>query len=250
MAHALLERPTAPQAASHFPSQSVAVGTDRFGLAPSPRRRPLVRLAVAAVALAVAVPVAGGLDLLPSLGNPLAPQVVDSSGPALMTALADLGEYHGAQATFQSVIDLERDTPYVPSVISGERTTYLAVGSVDGIVDFRGLGEGAVTVAPDGKSVTISLPAPRLGDAVVDPEQSRVVARDRGVLDRIGGAFVDSPTTERDVAVAAQDRLEAAAAGSDLLRRTEDNTRRTLTGLARALGFTEVTVEFDAADRT
>lgn len=214
-----------------------------------PRRR-AVRLAVAALGLALLVPAArGGLDLLPGLdlANPLAPQVVDHSGPALLTAMADLGEYHAARATFQSVVDLERDTPWVPSVVSGERTTYLATGSVDGVVDLRGLGEGAVEVSPDGTAVTVTLPPPRLADPVLDTEASRVVARDRGVLDRLGGVFVDSPTSERDLALAAEARLAEAAAASDLLDRTEEGTRATLTGLARSLGFDEVTVVFDEA---
>ncbi len=242
MSQALLERPSVS-------SDGSATVTGSGARRRRVRRRAL-RLGAAALGLALLVPVADrALDLLPGFEKPVAPQVVDHSGPALMTALSDLGEYHAAQATFQSVVDLERDTPYVPSVISGERTTYLATGSVDGIVDFRGLGEGAVRVSPDGRSATITLPPPRLGEAVLDPEASRVVARDRGVLDRIGGAFTDSPTTERDVMVAAEGKLEAAAAESDLLRRSEENTRQVLTGLARSLGFADVTVTFDAGDR-
>jgi hypothetical protein len=187
-----------------------------------------------------------GLDLLPGFGAPLTTRTVDRSGPALMTALEDLGEYHAAQATFQSVVDLERDTRWVPSLISGERTTYLATGRVDGIADFTGLGPGAVTVSEDGTTVRIALPRPRLGEARVDTEGSRVVARDRGVLDRVGGAFVDNPTSERDLVLAAERKLEAAAAESDLLRRTAQNTRDMLTALVRALGYERVVVTFDA----
>ncbi len=72
--------------------------------------------------------------------------------------------------------------------------------------------------------------------------------RDRGVIDRVGGLFSDNPTTEREVAMLAEDKIADAAADSDLRRRAEENTRDMLTGLARALGYTEVVVRFDAAD--
>jgi hypothetical protein len=242
---ALLERSTTATAdQSSGAVEPVAAGRGR---------RRALGVGAAVLGLALLVPVADrGLDLLPGFGadNPLASEVVDHSGPALMVALADVGEYHAAKATFQSVVDLERDTPWVPSVISGERTTYLATGSVDGIVDLPGLETGGVTVSPDGKGVTISLPPARLGEAAIDVEGSRVLTRDRGVVDRVGSVFADSPTTERDVMLAAEDKLEAAAAESDLLRRAEENTRQMLTGLARSLGFDQVTVTFDAADRT
>jgi len=184
------------------------------------------------------------LDALPSWGNPFEEQTVQRERPALLLALSDLSEYRAAEGSFQAVIDLEKDTPFVPGIVKGERTTYLAVGSVDGLVDFGAIDEGAVEVT--GESVTITLPPPRLAEPEIDLGQSRVLSRDRGVLDRIGGAFSDNPTSEREVAVLAEDDLAGAAADSDLLRRTEDNTRAMLTGLARSFGYTDVTVRFDA----
>ena len=213
-----------------------------------PRRRRLpVKLAAAGVGLAVLVPLAGRtFDLLPSWDNPFAQEVVDRSTPPLMLALADLDEYHAATGTFQVVIDRERDTPYLPSVLSGERTTFLATGSVDAYVDFSDLGTQAVRTSADRRSVTISLPAARLGEATVDPDNSRVLDSDRGVLDRIGGMFEDDPSSEGEFYVLAEQRLEAAAAESDLLARGEASTRQMLTALAGSMGFEQVTVTFAA----
>jgi hypothetical protein len=93
----------------------------------------------------VAAAVVGGLvvvgadravDALPGFGTPFSEEVVDRSRPALLESLADLEDYHAAKATFSVVVDLERDVRNVPSFLAGERTTYLAVGSVDGLVDF------------------------------------------------------------------------------------------------------------------
>ncbi|MDQ3503580.1 MAG: DUF4230 domain-containing protein [Actinomycetota bacterium] len=208
-----------------------------------------VRLGGAAlIALLAFVAADRAMDLLPNWGNPLREQVIDRERPALMLALSDLNDYHAAQGSYQVVVDLERDTPYVPSIVKGERTTYLATGTVDGVVDFSALGADAVQI--EGGAVTITLPSPRLGEAAIDLENSRVVSRDRGVLDRISGAFSDSPTSERDVALLAEDKLQDAAASSDLLNRAQDNTRNMLTGLARSFGYSDVTVRFDAAAGT
>ena len=212
------------------------------------RRRWALRLAAAGIGVAVLVPLADrAFDLLPSWDNPLAQEVVDRSTPPLMLALADLEEYHAATGTFQVVIDQERDTPYLPSVISGERTTFLATGSVDAYVDFSTVGAGAVVMSEDRRAVTITLPGARLGEASIDPDNSRVIDRDRGVLDRVGGMFEENPSGEGEFYALAEQRLEGAAASSDLVGRGEENTRAMLTALAGSMGFEQVTVTFEAA---
>ena len=68
--------------------------------------------------------------------------------------------------------------------------------------------------------------------------------RDRGLADRLGGIFVDEPTSERQVEKVAIDRIERAAAKSDLAAKAERNTARMVTGLASALGVERVQVRF------
>ena len=210
------------------------------------RRSRLLPAVLLVAALVVGGLVARGLDLLPGL--PFGTDSVDRSAPSLLTSLEDLERYHAATGSFQVVVDLEKDVRWVPSAISGERTTFLATGSVDAYVDVTGLDGDAVEVSDDGRSVTFSLPPAQLAEADVDLENSRVLARDRGVLDRVGGMFSDNPTSEREVASLAEDKLDDAAAQSELREQAEENTREMLTGLARSLGYEQVTVEFDAAD--
>jgi hypothetical protein len=211
------------------------------------RRRTLLTAVPATLLVLLVLLVVRGLPSWPGL--PFGASEVDRSAPTLLTSLADLEEYHAATGTFQVVVDLERDVRFVPSLLSGERTTFLAQGSVDAIVDFSGLDGSAVKASDDGRTVTFSLPPARLDEADVDLASSRVLSRDRGVLDRVGGLFSDNPTSEREVAALAEDKLAAAAAESPLRAQAEENTRDMLTGLARSLGYTDVLIRFDAADR-
>jgi len=210
-----------------------------------PRPSRLRGLAIAGVVVVALLAGAGRFgDLLPSFPNPFGSDTVDRTQPALLQSLTDLHEYHAATGNFQVIVDTEKDTRFVPSFVRGERTVFVAGGSADAVVDFSQLDERSIQVSPDRTSVTIVLPAPTIAEPTVDPESSRVVSRDRGVLDRIGSAFSDNPTSERPLVLAAQEKMRAAAAESDLRTKAEDNTRRMLQGMLGALGFTSVNVSF------
>lgn len=196
----------------------------------------------AAALLVLAVTWAGGL--LPSIGNPFGTDTVDRTGPAVLQAVRDISEYRAATGEFQVVVDLEEDVRFVPSRISGERTLFVATGSADAGVDLGGLDEEGVRVSEDGTEVTISLPPVQLYEASVDPEASYVVDRERGVLDRIGSVFSDSPTGERELYLVAEERITAAAQEAGLRERAEANTRAMLEALMGSLGYETVRVRF------
>ena len=103
-------------------------------------------------------------------------------------------------------------------------------------------------ISGDRRTATITLPRATLGEANVDPDKTRVVDRDRGLLDRLGDLVADNPGGEQELQQLAARRLEAAAAADpELTRRAEENARATLTGLLEALGFTKVTIRFSGA---
>lgn len=210
------------------------------------------RLLVAAVVGGLAVvALSGGLrDLLPSFANPFREETVDRTQPTLLRALEDLSEYRAAQGTFQVVIDVEDDTRFIPSVIKGERTTFLATGTVAASVDFASLDGRAVTVSEDGTTVRVALPRAVLSDPTVDPEGSYVLDRDRGILDRVGSAISEDMSSERELYLLAEDELEAAAAEADLVARAEENTVDMLESLIGSLGYDRVLVTFADDPRT
>ncbi len=201
-----------------------------------------VRTGVVAVVLLLAV--SWVTDLLPSFGNPFGSETVDRSQPTLLEALDDLSEYRAAIGQFQVVVDVEEDARFLPSVISGERTTFLAGGNVAASVDFSQLDEDAIDVSDDGTSVRITLPRARLADPVVEPERSYVINRERGLLDRLGSVLSDNPTSERDLYLLAGDKLADAALEGGLVERAEQNTEDMLETMLLSLGYEQVTVVF------
>jgi hypothetical protein len=183
--------------------------------------------------------------LIPSFGNPFTERTIDRSRPAVLKAVSNLGEYHAATGHFEVMVDLEKDTRFVPSFLKGERDLFMAVGSVDSVVDFTQLDEGDITVSSDRRRATIRLPHARFGEVRVDPKRSAVVDRKRGIIDRVGAVFGDDANHDRELYVLSERKLRAAAANrSGLLRRGETNTREMLQGMLRALGFSSVVVRY------
>ena len=210
------------------------------------RRRPglvgPVALVLAVVVLLLALPA-----LIPAL-NPFKEETIDRSGPVLLQSLEDLSEYRAASANLQVIVDVEQDTDLIPSFIKGERTLFVATGSVDAAVDFRNLGKDprAVRVSEDREAVTVTLPAARLTEARLDQSRSRVYDRDRGALDRIEEAISDDGgADQQELYVLAERKLtEAARADPQILRTAEANTKQMLSGMLRALGFERITITF------
>jgi len=189
----------------------------------------------------------GGCLSFPSFDNPFRTETVDRSSPVVLEAIQDLQRFEAASGHFEVIVDVEKDTRFVPSAIRGERVLFVAVGTVDAGVDFSGLDDNAVDVSSDRTRVTLELPRAVLFGARVDPERSYVYDRDRGLIDRVASIFRDNPTSERELYVLAEDKLVAAAqSGSGLLARAERNTHATLVALLRALGFEQISIRFVA----
>jgi hypothetical protein len=179
--------------------------------------------------------------------NPFGTDTEDRSQPVLIKSLENLSDYHAATANMQVVVDVEEDARLLPSFIKGERTLFVAAGTVDAAVDFRGLAKDpeAVKVSDDRRSVHLTLPAPKLLEPQLDPDRSRVYDRDRGVLDRVEDAVSDRPGDEQPLYQLAEDKLAAAAAADPrLLQTAERNTRSMLEGLLRGLGFEQIRIDF------
>jgi hypothetical protein len=179
--------------------------------------------------------------------SPFGTRQEDRSGPVVVTALRDLSEYHAAAGSYQVVIDLKENTKLVPDALKGRRTLFLAIGTVDAFVDFGKIGDDSVQISGDRTSVTVTLPRAQLAKPSLDPNQSRVLDRNLGLLDRLGGLFAGDPhPQDQQLWVVAEQKIADAATQGDLTGRAEANTRGSLERMLTALGFTSVQVQFTA----
>jgi hypothetical protein len=250
-----------PQGAA-TPGDRPAEGTQGDGRDPasrvSPERRTLSLGCLGGAAAIVAVMVIGGLAVVwavdrslerlnPFDGPLVEERTIDRSGPAVLTALTDLGEYRAASGYYELVVDVETAIDPLPSFLVGERVLFVAAGSVDSVVDFTQLGPQAIEVNDERTAATITLPPPRPAEPQLDLDRSYVVTRDRGIVDRIEDALSEgvAETDTDQLYQRAEERLAEAGARTDELdRRARDNTRAMLTSLLTSLGFTDVTVVF------
>jgi hypothetical protein len=229
------------------PAQAVAdpVGSARFAGRPGrPRGRVVAAMALAALTLVLVAALA--FKALPGFDNPFADKTTDRSQPVLLQSMRDLSRYVAADGSFQVIVDLEESKENIPSFLVGKRTLFVGAGTVEAYVDFGSLADGAIKPNADNTAVEITLPSPQLGKAALDMDQSYVVAQQRGLLDRIGGAFSEDPNQQQRVYQLAQQKITAAAQSSKLAERAEENTRKMLDGLLGSLGYTTVTVTFAA----
>ncbi len=190
-----------------------------------------------AFALAVVVVIGAVFQivgLLPRI-DPFGTSTVDRSQPAVLQAVRDLSQYHAAVGDYQVVIDIEKDVAWVPAAIAGERTLFVAAGSVDAYVDFGPLVENSLTVSEDRASVEIRLPDPQLAKPNLDHERSYVFSQQRGLVDQFS-ALVAAPQVQ-EFYLAAERRIAEAAQRSGLIERARANTRAMLTEMLQALGF-------------
>ncbi|MFD3736307.1 DUF4230 domain-containing protein [Streptomyces sp. NPDC058632] len=210
-----------------------------------PGRMPGWAKVLTAVVVVLAVLFAGiRLSVLPGLKDLFGTETHDRSGPALLESIQDISRYDAATGNFQVVVDLEKDTRFLPDAIRGSRTLYVGAGTVDAYVDLGRLGKDDVRVNEDRTSATLRLPHARLGTPALDPERSYAVSKERGLLDRLGDLFSDNPNSEQAVQKLAVRHIGAAAKESELTSRAESNTTGMLEGLLRSLGFTKVDVSY------
>jgi hypothetical protein len=209
------------------------------------RRMPGWAKALTAVVLVLAVFFAGiRLAVLPGLKDLFGTETHDRTGPALLQSIQDISRYDAASGNFQVVVDLEKDTKFLPDAIRGSRTLYVGAGTVDAYVDLGKVGKDDVQVNDDRTSATLRLPHAALGRPALDPDRSYTVSKQRGLLDRLGDIFSDNPNSEQAVQKLAVRHIGAAAKDSALTRRAETNTTGMLEGLLRSLGFKEVNISY------
>lgn len=186
-------------------------------------------LAVAVVLAVVALLLFGRFDL----PNPFRTETVDRSQPVLLQSVQEISQFHAAVGTFEVILDQEEDVRWVPGFIAGERSLFVAAGTVNAYVDLSGLADGDLTLSEDGTTARIRLPEAQLDPPNLDHDRTYLYSQDRGVINRLGDAI--STQDQQELYQLAEEKMTAAAQESGLTQQAEENTRTMLTGMFSAL---------------
>ena len=112
--------------------------------------------------------------------------------------------------------------PLRAPAIAGERVQFVAVGTVDAVVDLTRLPTDAVRYDAETDSAVVYLPRPTIAEPVLDLDQSHVMNRDRGLLNRLGGMLQRQPDERAGLQEAPQDKMADAAAQTELVAKAEE----------------------------
>jgi hypothetical protein len=181
-----------------------------------------------AIVLVIAALSVGGL-----LTNPFQSRTTDRSQPALLKSVQNISQYHAAVGNFEVVLDIEKDIRWVPDFVVGERSLFVAAGTVNAYVDFSGLTEDDLTLSGDGRSVKVRLPAAQLDEPNLDQDRTYLFSQERGVVNRVNDAL--SARDQSGLYELAEEKLETAAKKSELTKRAEENTKAMLVGMFGSL---------------
>jgi hypothetical protein len=160
---------------------------------------------------------------------------VDVSAPAVVDRIRQLLRLETVVFSLDKIVVGERESPYLPNFLAGEKMLLIAHGEVTAGVDLSGLKPGDVTV--DNGAVQVKLPVAEVLSTRLDNAKTKVYSRETGLL------VSADPNLETQARQAAEDQITKAAVEDGILDKARENARANVTALLQGLGFKSVRVE-------
>jgi Protein of unknown function (DUF4230) len=187
---------------------------------------------VALLAVGLIVWLTTGVGLLHLLRSYSAGSLIRIDQPAVVRHIQQLQRLETVNFSMDKLISGERDNPYLPKFLAGDRLLLVVHGEVIAGVDLSRL--QAQDVAIHDKTISLRLPKAEILVTRIDNSKTRVYSRDTGLFSS------PDPDLETAVRQEAERQLREAALQDNILKSADDNARSTLAALLRSLGFTAV----------
>jgi len=158
-----------------------------------------------------------------------------ASQPTVVERIRQLQRLETVVYTMDKIVSGEKDNPYLPDFLAGDRVLMLVHGEVVAGIDFAHLGPSDITI--DKKTIRLRLPETQIFMTRVDEARTRVYSRQTGWLVKV------DPNLETQVRQEAERELLEAALQDGILNTARQNARSTLTGMLTGLGFEKVEFE-------
>ena len=160
---------------------------------------------------------------------------IDVSQPTVVNKIQQLQRLETVVYTMDKVVSGEKENPFLPNFLAGDRLLMVVHGEVVAGVDFSGLKSGDVAVQE--RKVVLRLPSAQVFSTRIDNERTKVYSRQTGLLVPV------DPNLETQVRQEAERQLQQAALLDGILKTANMNARTTLTSLLQGLGFEHVEFE-------
>ena len=160
---------------------------------------------------------------------------VNVDQPTVVRQIQQLQRLETVGYTMDKIISGERDNPYLPKFLVGDRLLLVVHGEVIAGVNLAKLQPKDVAV--NGKSISIRLPAAEIFTTRIDNGKTRVYSRDTGLFSS------PDPNLETTVLQEAERQLQQAALQDGILKSADLNARNTVSSLLKGFGFSEVIIQ-------
>jgi hypothetical protein len=163
--------------------------------------------------------------------------VINVNQPTVVRQIQQLQRLETVDYTLDKIISGERDNPYLPKFLAGDRLLLVVHGEVIAGVDLGEVQPGDVSL--HGHSISLRVPAAEIFSTRIDNAKTRVYSRDTGLFSS------PDPNLESEVREEAERQLQQAALQDGVLENAEQNAHNTLTSMLKGLGFDDVEIRGD-----
>ena len=177
-----------------------------------------------------------GVGLLHLLGMFRSGQTsINVSQPTVVRQIQQLQRLETVTYTMDKIISGERDNPYLPKFLAGDRLLLVVHGEVIAGVDLAKVQPADVIVR--GQSITFHVPQSEIFSTLIDNARTRVYSRDTGLFTS------PDPNLESEVREEAERQLQQAALQDGILKTADQNARSTLSSMLKGFGFAQVDIQ-------
>jgi hypothetical protein len=163
---------------------------------------------------------------------------------AVMTRLTEIEQVHVATANYQVKVNITQSVGIIPCFLVCNKMQLQGTGTDDAILDLSTLSQGNVEVNASRSSVTLWIPPPTIGPAILDPAKCDITSS-HGIANTLTQGIRNNPNGYRPLFVEGETQIHGQALrDSRLLAAGEQSARQLLSRILGTIGVKQVTVDF------
>ena len=158
--------------------------------------------------------------------------VITVNQPTVVRQIQQLQRLETVSYTMDKIISGQRDNPYLPKFLAGDRLLLVVHGDVIAGVDLGKVQPTDVSVR--GRTISLRIPSAEIFTTRIDNARTRVYSRDTGLFSS------PDPNLESEVREEAERQLQQSALQDGVLKTADQNAHTTISRMLTGLGFEQV----------